>query len=93
MSLYWVWPVLLLVGYTAGTAMSRRLSEARCVFPVVGKPFAFAPRFISNLAFAFNATNLIQQGYAKVVFLWLGGKDVGRLTLVFSPSSNTRPFS
>ncbi|KAK8098760.1 cytochrome P450 [Apiospora kogelbergensis] len=66
MSLYWVLPILLLVGYTTGTAMSRRLSEARCVFPVVGKPFAFAPRFISNLAFAFNATSLIQQGYEKV---------------------------
>lgn len=62
-------PWLLLLGFltycTTDAISTKRLINQFRQFPLVGSP-SLTPKFISNLAFARRATDILTEGYHKV---------------------------
>ncbi|KAI0883799.1 cytochrome P450 [Annulohypoxylon maeteangense] len=58
--------VFLFLAYCVVDAVSaRQLVRKHAEYPLVGKPFPYAPKFIHNLLYAWKATELSQEGYEK----------------------------
>lgn len=66
-SAYWILPLILLFYYGVDLLITRALIRKHSVHPLVGRSSVVIPRVILNFLFAGKASQLLEQGYTKVI--------------------------
>lgn len=66
--IFWSFPIALLLYYTGDLITTVLLTRKNNDHPLVGSPSKWTPRVLLNLIFAANATELLQDGYRRVIY-------------------------
>lgn len=67
LQIFWVLAIFMVIYLLIGHILTKHvIGKSPSQYPTVGIPWAYTPRFIHNLAFAKDASKLVQYGYKTV---------------------------